>query len=157
MDELIAEMVKENIHKGNRLLEKAGGYAWEVHRGNDRFMFNVRVFEILLDTPNFDTEYEILSAALLHDCQDIRNRFGPNIHQLVCQVNEGTSNLSDGAKAILLAKKIAKVEMILKKLPDGWDLQRVRDYCQSALEQQVDPHPGLYSKLKDTISKGDTE
>jgi len=95
----------------------------------------------------------VYKAAILHDTiedtntteEEIRLRFGEEVLQVVLEVTDDKSlnkmerkqrqvmhapNLSYPARIIKLADKIINCQDILKSPPEGWTLQRRRDYIQ---------------------------
>lgn len=96
---------------------------------------------------------EIITAAVLHDTvedtgvsfEEIAERFGEAVAAYVRELTDDKSlpkaerkqkqvekapHLSDGAKQIKLADKISNIQDVTNNPPDGWDLQRRREYVE---------------------------
>ena len=97
------------------------------------------------------SDANLLAAALLHDvvedteydADDIRQRFGDDVAELVAAVTddkglakderkrrqiEKAPKLSDRAKLLKIADKTSNLRSIVKSTPDGWTAERCRDY-----------------------------
>lgn len=107
----------------------------------------------LLATVGGVDDPDIIAAALLHDtvedtdvtCEDIDTRFGQVVAEYVRELTDDKSlpkderkrlqiehapHLSRGAKQIKLADKISNIRDVIENPPDGWDLQRRREYVE---------------------------
>jgi len=96
-------------------------------------------------------DVELLAAAILHDTiedtetspEELERAFGPRVRGLVAEVTDDKSlpkaerkqvqrdhapHLSQDAKQIKLADKISNVREIGASPPDGWPLERRREY-----------------------------
>jgi guanosine-3',5'-bis(diphosphate) 3'-pyrophosphohydrolase len=96
-------------------------------------------------------DLEVLAAALLHDTvedttttpTELEAAFGARVRALVAEMTDDTSkpkeerkrlqrehapHLSHGAKQIKVADKISNVREIGESPPDGWELERRREY-----------------------------
>ncbi|MFP6607082.1 MAG: HD domain-containing protein [Myxococcota bacterium] len=92
-----------------------------------------------------------LQAALLHDTvedtetslEELIDAFGSGVSQLVAEVSddkeleksqrkqlqiEHAPHLSEGAKLVKLSDKICNVEDVTREPPEGWSLERRREY-----------------------------
>ena len=99
------------------------------------------------------TDHEIIAAALLHDTvedcdvkfEEIQERFGSTVAGYVRELTDDKSlpkadrkrlqvehapHLSGGAKQIKLADKISNIRDVTNNPPEGWDLQRRREYVE---------------------------
>ncbi len=111
----------------------------------------------------------VLAAALLHDTvedtetnpEELAERFGPEIRDLVMEVTDDKSlpkderkrlqilhaqGASQGARLVKLADKICNLRDILENPPSGWDLQRQRayfDWAAEVIDQLRGTHAGL--------------
>src|SRR5687768_357215 len=97
------------------------------------------------------TDTNIITAALLHDTvedtgvsfEEIEKEFGSEVAGYVREVTDDKSlpkaerkrlqvehapNLSHGAKQIKLADKISNIRDVTAHPPEGWDIQRRREY-----------------------------
>jgi (p)ppGpp synthase/HD superfamily hydrolase len=115
----------------------------------------------------------VLMAALLHDVvedagvtpPELESRFGIDVASLVLEVTDDKSlpkaerkrlqianapNRTPRAQLIKLADKISNVRSIIASPPDGWSIERQREYFEWA-RQVVDalsaPDPGLNAEF----------
>ncbi len=98
-------------------------------------------------------DYNVLIAAVLHDTiedtetteEEITELFGANVCEMVLEVTDDKSlpkaerkqlqiehapHISLGAKQIKLCDKISNISDVLKNPPDGWSLERRREYVE---------------------------
>ena len=131
---------------------------------------------------------DIITASLLHDTvedtgvsiEEIEREFGPVVAGYVREVTDDKSlpkaerkrlqvehapHLSNGAKQIKLADKISNIRDVTANPPEGWDLQRRREYVEwgenvvaglrganPELETRFD---SLVRSAKDVLNRGD--
>ncbi|MEO6333915.1 MAG: HD domain-containing protein, partial [Pyrinomonadaceae bacterium] len=99
------------------------------------------------------TDGNIITAALLHDTvedcdvsfEEIAELFGSTVADYVREVTDDKSlpkaerkrlqvehapHLTHGAKQIKLADKISNIRDVSENPPDGWDVQRRREYVE---------------------------
>src|SRR3954454_6680022 len=116
------------------------------------------------------TDYEVLSAALLHDTvedtatthEELLDAFGSRIARIVAEVTddhdlpkqdrkrlqiEHAPHLSDGAKLVKLADKICNLRDVAERPPAKWDLARRREYFDWA-KRVVDGLRGIPPRLE---------
>ncbi|MEB3211199.1 MAG: HD domain-containing protein [Leptolyngbyaceae bacterium] len=112
----------------------------------------------------------VLVAALLHDTvedtettfEEIEREFGQAVREVVEEVTDDKTlpkeerkqrqidhapHLSDRARLVKLADKISNLKDILSAPPDGWSIERQRNYFQWA-KQVVDPIRGSDATLE---------
>lgn len=112
----------------------------------------IEVANLLANAGGVD-DPEIITAALLHDTvedtevtvDEIGKRFGSIVAEYVRELTDEKSlpdaerkrlqvehapHLSCGAKQIKLADKISNIRDVTENPPDGWDLQRRREYVE---------------------------
>jgi guanosine-3',5'-bis(diphosphate) 3'-pyrophosphohydrolase len=147
--------------KDANLLIEAAWFAAEKHKNQRRknaaaspyINHPIKVARILVQAGVEDPE--ILAAALLHDTvedtetslEELEEKFSPRIRQLVSELSDDKSlgkterkqlqisraaSVSEGAALIKLGDKIANVEDIASDPPEGWSLQRRREYLDWA-------------------------
>ena len=98
-------------------------------------------------------DYDVLIAAVLHDTiedtettkEEIARLFGANVGEYVLEVTDDKSlpkaerkqlqiehapHLSAGAKCIKLADKISNISDVSENPPDGWSIERRREYVE---------------------------
>lgn len=116
------------------------------------------------------TDVNVLCGALLHDTvedtktteEELVNEFGQDITDIVMAVTDDKTiedkqtrkqlqidhapHISDSAKLVKLADKISNLRDVANDPPDGWSLERRREYFDWA-KQVIDGlrgvHPGL--------------
>jgi guanosine-3',5'-bis(diphosphate) 3'-pyrophosphohydrolase len=116
------------------------------------------------------TDPVVLAAALLHDTvedtaatlADLEQQFGPEVAAVVAQVTDDKSlpkavrkqhqidhapHLCDRAKLVKLVDKIANLQDLAQSPPQGWTVDRQRDYCHWA-KQVVDQLRGTHAELE---------
>lgn len=116
------------------------------------------------------TNVKVICAALLHDTiedtettpDELRRRFGKKITKIVLEVTDDKSlpkaerklqqiaharKASKHAKLVKLADKICNMRDILFSPPEGWSLQRKRDYFDWSKEV-IDQVRGTNKKLE---------
>ena len=104
------------------------------------------------------TDYEVLCAALLHDTvedtatthEELVDAFGSRIARMVAEVTddkrlpkeerkrlqiEHAPHLSDGAKLVKLADKIANLQDVVDNPPANWPLARRIEYLDWTIEE----------------------
>ena len=117
------------------------------------------------------TNIAVICGALLHDtiedtattAEEIENEFGSLIKNIVLEVTDDTSlpgperkrlqvehaeHLTEGAKLVKLADKIANLRDIVQHPPAGWSLerrQRYFDWAKLVVDQVRGVHPVLES------------
>jgi guanosine-3',5'-bis(diphosphate) 3'-pyrophosphohydrolase len=141
----------------NKLLE-AASFAAQKHRdqrrkGSDAEPYINHPLEVanLLANVGEVTDVDILLAAILHDTiedtqtsrEELVERFGDRVAGFVLEVTDDKSlpkeerkrlqiehapHLSAEAKQIKLADKISNITDVTKNPPDGWSLERRREY-----------------------------
>ncbi|WP_080807648.1 HD domain-containing protein [Halomicronema hongdechloris] len=112
----------------------------------------------------------VLTSALLHDTvedtgtsfEQIDGQFGPEVGAIVRQLTDDKTlpkatrkqqqidhapHLCDRAKLVKLADKIHNLRDLRQHPPQGWSLERRRDYCQWA-KQVVDALRGVHPSLE---------
>lgn len=112
----------------------------------------LEVARMLVDIGNVE-DIDVIVAGLLHDTvedcgvtfAELEQRFGRRVAELVQEVTDDKSlakaerkrlqvehapHLSHGAKQIKLADKISNIRDVSDNPPEGWDLQRRREYVQ---------------------------
>ena len=112
----------------------------------------IAVANVLANEGHVDDD-AVICAALLHDTiedtettpEELREAFGNEIADIVLEVSDDKSlpkgerkrlqiehapHLSGGAKPIKLADKISNIRDITEDPPDGWDIQRRREYVE---------------------------
>lgn len=117
----------------------------------------------------------VLAAAFLHDTvedttatpEDIRDRFGPAVEQMVLELTDDKSleknerkrlqvehapNLSAGAKLVKLADKISNVREICADPPMRWSVDRRRKYFEWG-KQVVDAMGPVNPRLEAHFAK----
>ncbi len=139
----------------------------------------ITVARILVDEGGV-TDLDLVRAAVLHDTvedtetteAELRDRFGDRVADLVMAVTddkdlpkaerkrlqiEHAARLSDDAKAIKLADKIANVRDVLANPPAEWPEERRREYLEWA-KAVVDglrgAHPGLEGVFDRAVEGG---
>lgn len=142
-----------------KLLE-AASFAAKRHTGNKRkgnagepyINHPLEVANLLANVGQVD-DYDVLIAALLHDTvedtgttvTEIRERFGERAASIVAEVTDDKTlpkakrkdlqvrhapHLSREAKLVKLGDKISNIRDIIDNPPDGWDLDRRREYIE---------------------------
>jgi len=122
------------------------------------------------------TDIDVLRAAVLHDTvedtdstkEELTQEFSPEVAALVMEVTdnkslpkaerkrlqiEHTRTMSHGARLIKIADKICNVREVLHSPPDGWVIERRREYVEWAAKV-VDGCRGSNTELEkhfDTI------
>ncbi|PZV09101.1 MAG: phosphohydrolase [Leptolyngbya sp.] len=114
----------------------------------------IRVAQLLASEGGV-TDLVILQAAILHDTvedtdttpEEIERHFGPEVRRVVEEVTDDKSlpkaerkqrqvehspHLSSQAKQLKIADKAANVQNITTSPPDGWSLERKREYLDWA-------------------------
>ncbi|PSR18997.1 phosphohydrolase [filamentous cyanobacterium CCP3] len=114
----------------------------------------IRVAQLLASEGGV-TDLDLLRAAILHDTvedtettpEEIERHFGPEVQRIVAEVTDDKSlpkgdrkrlqvehapHLSIQAKQLKIADKTANVQNITTSPPDGWSLERKRDYLDWA-------------------------
>jgi guanosine-3',5'-bis(diphosphate) 3'-pyrophosphohydrolase len=117
----------------------------------------------------------ILAAAVLHDTvedahttpEELETAFGPTVRDLVLEVTDDKSlpkaerkrlqverapNLSHPAKLIKIADKISNVREVVERPPDGWAIERRREYVDWA-ERVVAGCRGVHRGLEDHFDR----
>ncbi|MEP7149593.1 MAG: HD domain-containing protein, partial [Acidobacteriota bacterium] len=112
----------------------------------------IEVASLLANVGNVDN-LDMIVAALLHDTvedcgvsfEEIAEKFGTTVAGYVCELTDDKSlakaerkrlqiehapHLTRGAKQIKLADKISNIRDVAENPPDGWDLQRRREYVE---------------------------
>jgi GTP diphosphokinase / guanosine-3',5'-bis(diphosphate) 3'-diphosphatase len=132
-----------------------------------------------------ENDEDVLMAAALHDtvektgtkASEINSHFGEKVFQLVMEVTDHSASnetekfqqqlqragtLSDKAKLIKLADKIANVKMMLSYPPEGWDLEKRSLYINwadriiFALRGTNEKLEALYDELVEEGRKNNT-
>ena len=147
----------ENMNGIENIL-KAASFAAKKHKGQKRkgddaepyINHPVEVANLVANVGGVN-DPEIITAALLHDTvedvdvtfEEIAEHFGETVAGYVRELTDDKSlpkaerkqkqvekapNLSDGAKQIKLGDKISNIRDVTDNPPDGWDLQRRREY-----------------------------
>jgi guanosine-3',5'-bis(diphosphate) 3'-pyrophosphohydrolase len=116
------------------------------------------------------TDVEVLCAALLHDTvedtatthEELLDEFGSRIARIVAEVTddkrlpkaerkrlqvEHAPHISQEAKLVKLADKLANLRDVAERPPAGWDLQRRREYFDWA-RQVIDGLRGAHPRLE---------
>ena len=137
---------------------RAASYAAKQHKGQKRkgsdgepyINHPLEVASLLANVGRVE-DTDIITAALLHDTvedtgvriDEIEKMFGSDVAGYVREVTddktlakaerkrlqvEHAPHLSHGAKQIKLADKISNIQDVTANPPDGWDLQRRREY-----------------------------
>ena len=143
---------------GLRRIFRAASFAAKQHRGQKRkgadadpyINHPLEVANLLTDVGGIE-DPDIITAALLHDTvedtgvshEEIEKEFGSAVARYVREVTDDKSlpkqdrkrlqvehapHLSSGAKQIKLADKISNIRDVSASPPEGWDLQRRREY-----------------------------
>ncbi len=123
---------------------------------------------------------ELLIAGLLHDCledtettaKELEDSFGDRVRSLVEEVSDDKTldkaqrkalvvqlacTRSPGAKQLLLADKCSNLKDLLLCLPEGWTIQRARDYffwVQAILGELQGSNSGLESACEEVLQQG---
>ena len=126
------------------------------------------------------TDLAVLSAAVLHDTledtettpAELEERFGPEVRALVEEMTDDKSlpklerkrlqvehapGVSDKAKLIKLADKIANVRDVCTTPPSDWNLERRREYLewtQAVLAGCRGVNPGLETCYDESVAEG---
>lgn len=134
----------------------------------------IRVAEILADVAGIGHE-EPLIAAVLHDTiedtdttlDEIEKHFGQNVRHWVMEVTDDKSldkqerkqrqidkarSLSEPAKQIKLADKIANITDIIESPPSDWSIERKRDYLDWS-EKVIDGCRGICPPLEELFDE----
>ena len=129
----------------------------------------ITLADILANEASIDDE-QVLMAAILHDTiedtettsGELTRHFGAEVTEIVLEVSDDKSlpkderkrlqvehaaTISDGAKLVKLADKIANLRDIAASPPAGWPLQRQRDYFEWA-KAVVDRLRGIHPTLE---------
>ncbi|HVF31111.1 MAG TPA: HD domain-containing protein, partial [Pyrinomonadaceae bacterium] len=138
----------------------AASFAAEKHTGQKRkgrdgqpyINHPLEVAQLLTSVGAVDDD-DVLAAALLHDTvedcgvtlEEIGQRFGPVVSGYVGEVTDDKSlpkaerkrlqiehapHLSHGAKQIKLADKISNIRDVTNNPPEGWSIDRRREYVE---------------------------
>ena len=126
------------------------------------------------------TDAVTLVAAVLHDTiedtettgEELESRFGPEVRSVVEEVTDDKSlrkevrknlqvehapSLSERAKLVKLADKIANVTDVTHSPPVDWPLERRREYLdwtERVVEGCRGTHPGLEARYDAVLSEG---
>jgi guanosine-3',5'-bis(diphosphate) 3'-pyrophosphohydrolase len=143
----------------NKLLE-AASFAAKQHKNQKRkgadgepyINHPLEVANLLANVGKVE-DMDVLIAALLHDTiedtetteEKIAGMFGKKVSKIVSEVTDDKSlpkaerkqmqvehapHLSTGAKLVKLGDKISNITDIMKNPPDGWSLERKREYVE---------------------------
>jgi guanosine-3',5'-bis(diphosphate) 3'-pyrophosphohydrolase len=125
----------------------------------------------------------MIVAALLHDTvedcgvsyEEIEEKFGTVVASYVRELTDDKSlpkeerkslqiehapHLSHGAKQIKLADKISNIRDVIENPPDGWDVQRRREYVEwgeKVVAGLRGANPGLESLFDNVVSSARAE
>ena len=124
-------------------------------KGNDAAPYINHPLEVanLLANVGKITDFDVLIAAILHDTvedtdtkkEEISEKFGERVAAMVMEVTDDKSlpkqrrkdlqvehapHLSNGAKQIKLGDKISNIRDVLENPPDGWSVERRREYVE---------------------------
>ena len=139
---------------------RAASFAAQKHKGQKRkgsdgepyINHPLEVASLLANVGKIE-DPDIITAALLHDTvedcgvsvEEIEKEFGPAVADYVSEVTDDKSlpkaerkrlqvehapHLSRGAQQIKLADKISNIRDVSANPPEGWDLQRRREYVE---------------------------
>ena len=134
----------------------------------------IALVEILVNEGGID-DYKTLCGALLHDtvedtettASELETHFGPAIAAIVVEVTddktmakaarkqaqiEHAPHLSERAKVVKLADKIANLRDMAANPPEGWSLTRRREYFDWA-KTVIDGLRGCHSQLEETFDR----
>jgi guanosine-3',5'-bis(diphosphate) 3'-pyrophosphohydrolase len=126
---------------------------------------------------------DMIVAALLHDTvedcgvsyEEIEKKFGTVVASYVRELTDDKSlpkeerkslqiehapHLSQGAKQIKLADKISNIRDVIENPPDGWDVQRRREYVEwgeKVVAGLRGANPGLESLFDNVVSSARAE
>lgn len=112
----------------------------------------LEVANLLVDVGKVDDD-DLIVAAILHDTvedcdvtfQELEERFGPRVADRVRELTDDKSlpkaerkrlqiehapHLTHGAKQIKLADKISNINDVIENPPDGWSLERRKEYVE---------------------------
>ena len=160
-----------------RIIIRAAYFAGEKHRNQRRgdieetpyINHPLELASILVEEGQID-DVDVICAALLHDTiedtntsyDELVNQFGKSIAKIVLEVSndmsldpalrksrelESIQSLSNAAKLVKLADKIANIRDVSTMPPVGWSLDRKKAYFDFALkivDQAKDVSPLLY-------------
>jgi (p)ppGpp synthase/HD superfamily hydrolase len=159
------------------LLTRAADYAARQHTAQRRkgetaepYINHLTEVAALLAEATGGEDVVLLAGGLLHDTledtdttyEDLVQRFGPEVAQLVAEVTddkslrkeerkrlqiEKTPGKSRRAKLLKLADKTSNLRSLLQSPPKGWTEERLRDYVQWA-DAVVRSCRGLNAKLE---------
>ncbi len=125
------------------------------------------------------TDQEVLCGAILHDTvedtettvDELVQHFGQTIARIVDEVTDdqslskperkqkqidGAARISDGAKLVKLADKICNLRDLDVAPPDGWDIERKREYydwAKAVVDQLRGIHAGLEALFDASYAK----
>ncbi len=134
----------------------------------------IAVANLLANSGNI-TDEDVLIAAVLHDvledteteADEIEAKFGQTVRQYVEEVTDDKSlpkqtrkqlqiehavHASDGAKLVKLADKICNIRDMSHSPPEGWPLERRREYFDWA-KSVVDALGSINSQLEEIFSR----
>jgi guanosine-3',5'-bis(diphosphate) 3'-pyrophosphohydrolase len=171
---------------GNEKIVAAASFAAKKHKdqkrkGNDAEPYinhPLEVANLVANVGRID-DVDIIAAALLHDTvedtgvsfEDIAANFGETVAGYVRELTDDKSlskaerkqkqvekapNISKGAKQIKLADKISNIQDVTNNPPDGWDLQRRREYVEwgeKVVAGLRGANPGLEALFDDVVAK----
>ncbi|MBK8864376.1 MAG: bifunctional (p)ppGpp synthetase/guanosine-3',5'-bis(diphosphate) 3'-pyrophosphohydrolase [Betaproteobacteria bacterium] len=159
------------------LLLRAASFAAHKHRDQRRkdaraspYINHPLMLADILASEGSVTDTVTLCAALLHDTiedtetkpDELRELFGPEIAAVVVEVTddktlekadrkrlqvEHASVISDKAKLVKLADKIANIRDVVSSPPADWSLDRKRDYFDWA-KRVIDQLRGVHPQLE---------
>lgn len=169
------------------LVLKAAAFAAEKHRDQRRkdrhatpYINHPLALAQILAVEGDVQDAEIIAAAILHDtiedtnttADELRLVFGNTIASMVLEVTDDTSankqtrkdlqvqhapHLSDGAKLVKLADKIANLRDVAHNPPHDWNLTRRREYFDWAgrvIDGLRGAHAALEAKFDEIVREG---
>ncbi|MCA1590354.1 MAG: HD domain-containing protein [Acidobacteria bacterium] len=154
------DTAKANKTNGLSKLLEAASFAAKRHAGQKRKGSDAEpyinhlldVVDLLVNVGGVE-DYDVLIAAMLHDTaedtdttfEEIGEKFGREVSSYVAEVTDDQSlpkqrrkdlqiehapHLSPGAKLIKLADKISNIRDVTENPPDGWSIERRREYVE---------------------------
>jgi len=169
------------------LVLKAAAFAAEKHRDQRRkdrhatpYINHPLALAQILSVEGDVQDAEVIAAAILHDtiedtnttADELRSVFGDRIASMVVEVTDDTTtdkktrkdqqirhapHLSDGAKLVKLADKIANLRDMAHNPPHDWGTTRRREYFDWAgkvIDGLRGAHPGLEAKFDEIVREG---
>jgi guanosine-3',5'-bis(diphosphate) 3'-pyrophosphohydrolase len=169
--------MKRNPERDLALLFRALAFAAHKHRDQRRkdaqaspyINHPIALAEVLAGEGGV-ADVEVLAAALLHDTientattpEELVEQFGERIAGIVAEVTddknlpkqerkrlqvEHAGAISPGAKLVKLADKICNLRDVAERPPEGWDLERRREYFEWA-RRVIDGLRGIHPVLE---------